>query len=146
MTELPLNKINLDEFWPYHVAFLADQISRHTLSLVKQESELNTSQWRVLAAVVDKPGRSSADVTAITPMDKTIVSRAVSSLIEGGIIDKKRSDADKRILLLSPTKAGLDIYSRITQRLTQSLSSNKETDALMATLKDYIKMMDDISD
>jgi len=72
--------IELDHFWPYQVVVLADQISRYTVSIVKAEAGLNSSQWRVLAAVADKPGRTAAEVTTVTPMDKTIVSRAVNSL------------------------------------------------------------------
>ena len=113
--------IILDEFWPYQAVVLADQISRYTLSVVKAEAGLNLSQWRVLAAVAEEPGRSAAQVTAITPMDKTIVSRAVSSLMTMGLITKISDTADKRRSSLSATSTGRDIYVRIAQRLNTDL-------------------------
>ena len=97
MDSSPSTHIDLDNFWAYQVVVLADQVSRYTLEVVRTEADLNQSQWRVLAAIADKPGRSSAEVTAVTPMDKTIVSRAVASLIQDGLIKRTPSQADKRI-------------------------------------------------
>jgi len=115
------NHIALDDFWPYQAVKLADQISRHTLSVAKSEGNLNLSQWRVLAAVAEDPGRTAAQVTAITPMDKTIVSRAVSSLIAMELVTKTSDTSDKRRSSLSATKTGIDIYRRVAQRLNADL-------------------------
>ncbi|WP_051279734.1 MarR family winged helix-turn-helix transcriptional regulator [Hellea balneolensis] len=125
--QMPL--ITLDDFWPYQAVVLADQISRHTLSVVKAEAGLNLSQWRVLAAVAEQPGRTAADVTAITPMDKTIVSRAVSSLIEEGLISKISDVNDKRRSSLSTTQSGQDIYTRVAARLNATLMGDTPRDA-----------------
>ena len=141
--------IELDTFWPYHVTVLADQISRYTLSIVRAEAHLNQSQWRVLAAVIDKPGRTAAQVTAITPMDKTIVSRAVSSLIESGHIKKTPTEMDKRRLALEATPSGLKIYQRIATRLNEALAhtftSKTSQQDLVATLKAYTAKMSALS-
>lgn len=113
--------IELETFWPYRAVVLADQISRYTLGVAREEAGLNLSQWRVLAAVAEKPGRTSAEVAAITPMDKTIVSRAVSSLIENSLIQKTTDASDKRRLSLSPTKTGRDIYKSVATRLNKAI-------------------------
>lgn len=146
MSTNSVDKIHLDDFWPYQVAFLADQIMRHTLSIVKAESDLNTSQWRVLAAVIDRPHCSAADVTAITPMDKTIVSRAVKSLIEDGIIEKNISEQDKRISHLTATQQGVEIYTRIASRLKGSVSGTDKSGEFLTELKSYIQIMDTKAD
>jgi DNA-binding MarR family transcriptional regulator len=121
MTQKPIDHIALDDFWPYQAVVLADQISRYTLSIVRTESDLNLSQWRVLAAVAEEPGRTAAQVTAITPMDKTIVSRAVSSLITLGLITKTSDTSDKRRSSLSTTSAGQDIYAKVAEHLNTAL-------------------------
>jgi len=115
--------IRLEEFWAYQVVVLADQISRHTLEVVRSEANLNQSQWRVLAAVADRPGRSSAEVTAVTPMDKTIVSRAVASLIKSGLIKRTPSQEDKRISALEMTPLGVERYALIADKLAQTLNA-----------------------
>ncbi|MDB2439905.1 MarR family winged helix-turn-helix transcriptional regulator [Hellea sp.] len=130
--------ITLDDFWPYQVVVLADQISRHTLSVVKAQADLNLSQWRVLAAVAEQPGRTAADVTAITPMDKTIVSRAVSSLIESGLISKISDASDKRRSSLSATQAGQDIYAKVAAHLNAALMDNTDN---ATTPQDFTQML-----
>ncbi len=102
--------ISLDEFWPYRVVVLADQVAKRTVRILKAHGELNLSQWRVLAAVAQDEGCSSADVVAVTPMDKGIVSRAVKSLIDAKIISKRPSEHDKRVSHLFLTQDGRAQY------------------------------------
>jgi len=85
---------------------LADQISRVTLNFARETANLNLSQWRVLAAIAEKPDITAAHVTRITPMDKTIVSRAVQSLITLELIKKSPDAYDKRRMTLRATKKG----------------------------------------
>lgn len=137
--------IDLENFWPYHAVVLADLVSRHTHSIAKAEAGLNISQWRVLAAIADKPGRTAADVTKLTPMDKTIVSRAVSSLIESGLIKKTPTERDKRRLSLETTRAGQIAYEKIAQRLndtiTTSLLNSKESAEFINIIKNLSTKM-----
>jgi len=142
------NYFRLDEFWPYQVVVLADQISRHTSSVVKSKAGLNTSQWRVLAAVADKPGRTAAEVTAVTPMDKTIVSRAVASLIQEGLIKKTHTEGDKRRMSLTVTSRGLNIYEDVAAHLNMTLSKTSRSDGaedeFLELLKIYSAQMNKI--
>ena len=121
MSKKTPSHIDLDKFWPYHVIVLANQISRHTHRVAKAEAGLNLSQWRVLAAVADKPGRTAAQVAMMTPMDKTIVSRAVNSLIKLGVIKKSATPDDKRRFSLSVTTKGNEIYVKISKQLSKQL-------------------------
>jgi len=137
--------IALEDFWPYQAVKLADQISRFTLSVVKAEAGLNLSQWRVLAAVAEAPGRTAADVTAITPMDKTIVSRAVSSLITLGLITKISDASDKRRSSLSATKAGEEIYVKVAAKLNAAFIDKQSDKAFTQSLKSFSQKMDAIA-
>ena len=140
--------ITLDDFWPYQAVVLADQISRYTMSVVRVEADLNLSQWRVLAAVAEKSGRSAAEVTALTPMDKTIVSRAVSSLISLGLISKIPDASDKRRSSLSTTDSGRAIYEKVAARLNASLLKTDGTPSpkeFTQMLKSFSQKMDAIT-
>jgi DNA-binding MarR family transcriptional regulator len=135
--------IALTTFWPYQVTVLADQISRYTLSVAKEMAGINLSQWRVLAAVAEKPGRSAAEVTAITPMDKTIVSRAVSSLIENGLIDKTADAQDKRRSRLDTTIKGQDVYDKIAGRLNETMIKDFKN---KSSHEAFVKIVESYSD
>ena len=132
--------IILDEFWPYQAVVLADQISRYTLGIVREAAELNLSQWRVLAAIAEEPGRTAAQVTALTPMDKTIVSRAVSSLIALGLVTKMSDASDKRCSSLSATGPGKDIYVKVARRLNSDLMDGADG------VQDFTLMLKNFSD
>lgn len=141
--------IELDHFWPYQTVVLADHISRYTLEVVRAEADLNQSQWRVLAAIADKPGRTAAEVTAVTPMDKTIVSRAVSSLIESGLVSKTPSRDDKRRASLEMTVLGQERYKIIANKLneTMMIPFNKGTspEKFVDMLKEFSAHMNHIA-
>lgn len=145
MTSQQSNPIKLSTFWPYQVSVLADQISRHTVRIAKEEAGLNLSQWRVLAAVAEKPGRSSASVVAVTPMDKGIVSRAVHTLIDLGLITKTTDHGDKRRYALTLTSTGNAHYSSIAARLNKALIAPFDDmgaqHAFVSALESYIQHM-----
>lgn len=141
--------IKLEGFWPYHAIVLANLVTRHTHSIAKAEANLNISQWRVLAAVADRPGRTAAEVTHVTPMDKTIVSRAVSSLITAGLIKKTPTKTDKRRLSLQTTAIGQKKYEKIAERLNEtlitSLVEKNDDAALISLLQNFSQKMKQIS-
>ena len=104
--------LNLEQFWPYQVTVLADRISRRTSRIVKTHG-LNLSQWRVMAAIAEVPGRTSVDVVTVTPMDKGIVSRATKALLELGYIRREASQSDGRLSHLHLTDTGTQLYRDI---------------------------------
>ena len=149
MDKAASTRIGLDNFWAYQVVVLADQVSRYTLDVVRTEANLNQSQWRVLAAVADRPGRSAAEVTAVTPMDKTIVSRAVASLIKDGLIKRTPSAEDKRRGALEMTKLGTERYALISAKLAEPLNASmldgESTAEFNTTVKHFRRYMSELS-
>lgn len=105
--------LRLDTYWPYQIVVLADIISRRTAAIVKEQADLNLSQWRVLAAIAEKPGRTAVEVVQMTPMDKGIVSRATKALLEAGLVRREASQADGRVSHLFLTGPGQALYSRL---------------------------------
>ena len=128
----------LDTYWPDLITVLADRIARRTSALVKVEG-LNLSQWRVLAAIADVPGRSAADVVGITPMDKGIVSRATKSLLDRSLIRREVSTTDGRIGHLFLSDAGMQLYQRLRPQVSDILHitslSTEEQQTLIAQIQ-----------
>jgi|GEM_PF-2226939 len=108
----PDGALPLEHFWPYQVTVLADRIARRTSRIVKERG-LNLSQWRVMAAIAEVPGRTSVDVVTVTPMDKGIVSRATKALLEMGFVRREASQTDGRLSHLHLTDAGTDLYADV---------------------------------
>ena len=113
--------LKLDNYWPYQVTVLADRIARRTSKIVKERG-LNLSQWRVMAAIAEVPGRTSVEVVTITPMDKGIVSRATRALLEMGLIHRQASQSDGRISHLYLTDTGFKLYRDLIPTVEDVLS------------------------
>ena len=119
---------SLEAYWPYHVAVLGDLVARHTTRVAQEIGGLNLSQWRVLAAVGEMPGRTAQEVVAVTPMDKGIVSRAVQTLVKRGYISRAEVAHDRRQAALSLTPDGDALYGHIGSALSSAFAP--VTDAL----------------
>ncbi|WP_291841746.1 MarR family winged helix-turn-helix transcriptional regulator [Maricaulis sp.] len=121
--------IRLNDYWPYQVTVLADRIARLTAAIVKREAGLNLSQWRVLAAIAEAPGRTAAEVVTVTPMDKGIVSRATKALLEAGLLVRRASQADGRVSHLYLTSKGKTVYAGLRQAVEAvPLAANRMMD------------------
>lgn len=109
--------IQLARYWPYQLTVLADRIARHTSAVAREHGDLNLSQWRVLAALAEKPGRTAVEVVTITPMDKGIVSRATKALLEAGLVVRQASQDDGRVSHLFLTDKGQALYQDLVPRI-----------------------------
>lgn len=137
--------MKLDSYWPYQAVVLADLVSKHTTSVLKRHGDLNLSQWRVLAAVAEAEGRTSAEVVAVTPMDKGIVSRATANLVDIDILKKQNDKDDKRRSRLYTTARGRKTYQAIRADLMRETSEVAVSDKLNAHLLEIIARMEVIT-
>lgn len=145
----PKNVLQLSSYWPYQITVLADRIARRTSAIVKEKG-LNLSQWRVLAAIAEKPGRTSVEVVTITPMDKGIVSRATKALLEMGYLRREASQKDGRISHLYLTDDGSNMYQVLMPQVEAILKrasacmSEQEQNSLVQTLQSLASVIPDL--
>lgn len=92
----------------------------HALSYVmtrrpRRESALHSGlslvAWRVLTTVVSEPGLSANEIVALWGLEKMGVNRAVSTLIERGLVEQGRDPDGGRRIPLMPTQAGDDFFA-----------------------------------
>ena len=147
--DMPNTILKLESYWPYQVTVLADRIARRTSNIVKRY-ELNLSQWRVLAAVAEVPGRTSVEVVTITPMDKGIVSRATKALLEMDLLHRVASQTDGRISHLHMTERGEELYQTILPQVLSILEGvgtqfdANELERLSDQLKALLRVVPDL--
>jgi len=114
-----IDAIELATFAPYQISVLADMIARRVAAITKSHAGINLSQWRVLAAVADQAGCTANEVTAVTPMDKGIVSRAVKALLEMGLLVRNASQEDGRLAHLYLTPKGRRAYALLATKIRE---------------------------
>lgn len=76
---------------------------------------LETGDIGVLAVIAGNPGVSQNDLAASLVLKKSAVTRVVQRLERRGLIERKRSQTDRRANSLSLTAEGADLAERLRQ-------------------------------
>ncbi len=77
---------------------------------------VSLSEWRVLQEAIASPGTSQGQVAIEHGLNVMTVSRAVSGLVQKGLIVAQTDPKDRRRRLLAPTPLGLDLGADIAER------------------------------
>ncbi|GAB4520233.1 MAG: MarR family transcriptional regulator [Amphiplicatus sp.] len=132
-------RLVLSEFLPYRIVALGHLLSRR-LGRAYADENLAIPEWRVLAVVSQAEAMAARDVTAMTPMDKMAVSRAVASLEGKGLVLRKPDPSDRRVSMLYLSAKGRALFARVARlaldfeaRLMEALDEG-EARALRAAL------------
>ncbi len=111
----------LDGFLPYRVAVTAGRLSREFSRIYQERFGLSRAEWRVMAHLSQQAEVSVREIHARVDMDKSKVSRAATRLEEAGIITKRISDSDRRLVFLALTEKGAAMMAELA-RAAQGLS------------------------
>jgi DNA-binding MarR family transcriptional regulator len=96
----------------FRVWALSQLLGRVVDAAVAGELGLTSRQWRVLV-VLNRLGRAaSGDVTRLSRLDHSQVSRASYELVERGLVSMQTDGGDRRRQMLEITPAGLEILRR----------------------------------
>ena len=105
--------LNLKEFLPYRLSIVTNRISASFARLYSEKFNLSIPEWRVMAVLGQQPGLSADEVCSETEMDKVPVSRAVTKLLDKGLLNREFSGRDRRRSILSLSEAGYGMYAQI---------------------------------
>ena len=126
--------LNLQEFLPYRLSIVSNRISASFARLYSKKFNLSVPEWRVMAVLGQQPGVCADEVCSVTEMDKVPVSRAVTRLLDKGLINREFSGHDRRRSVLSLSAAGYGMYAQIVPlalafeaELKATLSSGEQT-------------------
>ena len=106
-------RLNLKEFLPYQLSIVTNRISASFARLYSEKFNLSIPEWRVMAVLGQQPGLSADEVCSETEMEKVPVSRAVTKLLNKGLINRDFSGQDRRRSILRLSEAGYGMYEQI---------------------------------
>jgi DNA-binding MarR family transcriptional regulator len=106
-------RLQLDRFLPYRLSVLSNLVSSAIAGSYSSRFGISIPEWRVMAVLAMQPELSAAQVAERTAMDKVAVSRAVSSLLEKGRIERSVSPGDRRRSILKLSAEGTRIYREV---------------------------------
>ena len=108
--------LDLERFLPYRLSVLSNRISAEIAKLYDTRHGLSIPEWRVIAVLAKRPGLSATEVAQRTAMDKVAVSRAVSSLLDDGRIQRDTDGDDRRKSVLRLSEAGRAVYDDVAPK------------------------------
>ena len=118
--------LDLGNYLPYlinRVGFaLVESFSR-----ALKPHQLSIDMWRVLAALSNNGAQRQVDLSGMTSIDASTMSRLVSRLIHLGLVTRSRSETSNREVVVALSPKGRALVQRlipIALRLEQTASSD----------------------
>lgn len=105
--------LDLDQYFPYLInrvgaalvaTFGADPLGRYQLSI---------AMWRALVALSDNGGQRLVDLSAMTSIDVSTLSRMVTRLMRLGLVLRTRSKKSDREVVVKLTAKGRTLLKRL---------------------------------
>ncbi len=115
MQKMPIETapLVLDRFLPYRLSILSNTISGAIARVYEARFGLTILEWRIMAVLGLGAPLSANGVCDRTRMDKVQVSRAVSRLLDKGLVHRKFANDDRRRSALSLSAKGRKVYAEI---------------------------------
>lgn len=121
-----MKKLDLLKFVPFRMNRLAAEISTALSSEYRDRYGIDIPEWRVIATLGFRDAPCTAQsIVLSTRTHKSTISRAVTSLLERGLIERVESATDRREYSLQLSREGRTLYQGLIPRLL-----NRERDIL----------------
>lgn len=114
----PLDSFRPFDSFAFQAALLGALIERR-LTATLSPFGLTPSEFRILVALEKIGPSTAAELTKLTPIDSSFVSRTVQRLAEKGMLARRRSRNDRRTILLRPTREAEMVLVKIRQPLKE---------------------------
>ena len=103
----------LEEFLPYRLLLLAEQVSRSFSQIYAAQFGIGIPEWRVVAAIGERRQLTAKEIGEHSTMHKTKVSRAVAALEKRGFVKRTPNPQDLRESFLELTTDGARMYAKL---------------------------------
>jgi DNA-binding MarR family transcriptional regulator len=130
----------LDGFFPYRL-YRASKKLQLRLQTRLRSLRMSPSQWTVISVLKAYGALSIGEIVEATLMEQPTISRVVARLEKDGLVSKRASTRDSRMVLISLTTAGLEVFKQIVpaalrhQEIALEGIGRKEIAQVIATLE-----------
>jgi MarR family transcriptional regulator, organic hydroperoxide resistance regulator len=130
----------LDGFFPYRL-YRASKKLQLRLQTRLRSLRMGFSQWTVISVLKAYGALSIGEIVEATLMEQPTISRVVARLEKDGLVSKRASTRDSRMVLISLTTAGIEVFKQIVpaalrhQEIALEGIGRKEIAQVIATLE-----------
>ncbi|MEM1235102.1 MAG: MarR family winged helix-turn-helix transcriptional regulator [Pseudomonadota bacterium] len=102
----------LDQRVSYRISRLHGRLNAQAARILSATAGISLSQWRILVMIDAETEISASEIVRLTKIDKAMVSRAIKSLSEEGLVKVVVSKSDQRLHQIRMTAAGRERFMR----------------------------------
>jgi len=110
-------QLQLDTFLPAIIRNLAEGITSNMSRLYTGDFRLTITEWRILLHLAEHQALTASQIGLATAMEKSKVSRAISTLESRDLVSREMSEDDHRSKHLTLTDRGRKVYQAIVPRV-----------------------------
>jgi DNA-binding MarR family transcriptional regulator len=119
-------QLDLGNYLPYLVNRVGFALVESFTAEALTQNDLSIEMWRVLAALSHNGGQRQVDLSVMTSIDASTLSRLVGRLIRMGLVTRSRSERSSREVIVALSPKGRALVQRlipIANRLEQTASA-----------------------
>jgi DNA-binding MarR family transcriptional regulator len=120
------NHLELGNYLPYLINRVGFALVESFTADALTPNDLSIEMWRVLAALSNNGGQRQVDLSVMTSIDVSTMSRLVSRLVRMGLVTRSRSQKSSREVVVALSGKGRALVQRlipIAKRLEQTASA-----------------------
>lgn len=118
---MPTNRLtqpkSLDDMLLYVLWQLQAAARRPVVRLCEAQFGITRREWRMLAKLADSEGMPSSALAERAALDRAQTSRAVSALVQKGLVVRTPRPGNRREVLLHLTERGRALYAALLPRV-----------------------------
>jgi DNA-binding MarR family transcriptional regulator len=108
------NHLDLDNYLPYLINRVGFALVENFTAGALKGSGISIDMWRVLAALSSNSGgQRQVDLSGMTSIDASTMSRLVSRLVRIGLVTRSRSEKSSREVLVALSPKGRALVQRL---------------------------------
>jgi DNA-binding MarR family transcriptional regulator len=118
-------RLDLGNYLPYLINRVGFALVA-SFSATLKPHQLTIDMWRVLAALSNNSGQRQVDLSGMTSIDPSTMSRLVSRLVRLGLVTRSRSETSNREVVVALSPKGRALVQRlipVALKLEQTASS-----------------------
>lgn len=109
-------KFNIEEWLVYRLWRISQEAGFELEKYYSKEFGLSGFDWRLIAAVANYEPISAKGLAKVLDLSQVQMTRALTNLIDDGIISRRMDKVDRRRVILRLTKKGMGIYEKIAPK------------------------------
>jgi DNA-binding MarR family transcriptional regulator len=106
-------QLDLGNYLPYLINRVGFALVESFTAAALKAHNLSIDMWRVLAALSNNGGQRQVDLSGMTSIDASTLSRLVSRMVRDGLVTRSRSKKSSREVVVALTPKGGALVQRI---------------------------------